>query len=167
MFYGLLFKDHSFTLEYNTLSKAKYYFENRYKENLDFSYKRSFEIWQKRQIGRDYKNAHLNDLFKDKFSPTNHFYYDFINDNNAYFETTIDLYYVQLYLAQLKHILEVLETNNIKYRIKEINGQRFNRMLIITSNKYLNDNVDSYKTLQDEGRQGVRNYSATELASTP
>jgi hypothetical protein len=70
---------------------------------------------------------------------------------------------VQLKLALSKHLLCVLETNNINAKIKQINSNAFNRMLFITSIKYVNDNIDSYQTLRDEHKNAIRNYHAPNL----
>jgi hypothetical protein len=164
MFYGLLCRDHAFSIEYNTLNKAKYYYENRNFQSLDISYKRAFKTWQKRQVNMSFTEGTLKNLFKHKFNSS--YCFDYTDDDITYYTIGIDLYYVQLKLALSKHLLCVLETNNINAKIKQINSNAFNRMLFITSIKYVNDNIDSYQTLRDEHKNAIRNYHAPNLIWT-
>ncbi len=97
------------TLEYNTLKKAKLYYEN-VDLRLNEDHKYAFETWQKRQIAMDL------DFFRDlkirspEFAKVNMFV-----DSVVYDEIIDNLLYTELQLIQAKLVYEGIKAEKFNY----------------------------------------------------
>ena len=99
------------TLEYNTLRKAKLYYENK-GLNLSKDYEVAFDIWQKRQIAMwldTYSKLKLKSLGIDSHIPN---WYD---NSTVYDEVRENLLYVEYSLIKIKAIYDGLSAKNFNY----------------------------------------------------
>lgn len=108
-FYEIQSDLYEFTLEYNTLQKAKAYYENI---NLSRDYEVAFEIWQKRQIAMWLNNYHslkVKSLAFDSYIP------NWYQNSTVYDEVRENLIYVEYSLIKTKAIYDGLIEKKINY----------------------------------------------------
>ena len=101
---------YEYALEYNTLSKAKLYYEKD-GTNLSKDYKDAFEIWQKRQIAyclNLYHNLKIGPLVHDHIA-------NWYQEGVVYDEVRDNLLYAELGLIQSKAIYDGLKARNFNY----------------------------------------------------
>ena len=102
---------YEFTLEYNTLKKAKFFYENK-GINLSKDYEVAFEIWQKRQIAislNTYYNLKMQSLALGSHIPN---WYD---NSTVYDEVRENLIWVEYYLINIKAIYDGISAKKFNY----------------------------------------------------
>ena len=102
---------YEYTLEYNTLKKAKIYYENR-GINLSKDYEDAFEIWQKRQIAISldaYYKLKMGTLGFDAYIP------NWYQSSTVYDEIRDNLLHVELSLIKIKAIYDGLSAKKFNY----------------------------------------------------
>ena len=107
---------YEYTLEYNTLKKAKLYYENK-NLNLSKDYEDAFEIWQKRQIALSlglYYNLKTESLGYDGYID------NWYQSSIVYNEIRDNLLHVELSLIKIKSIYDALNAEKFNYFKLEI-----------------------------------------------
>ena len=102
---------YEYTLEYNTLKKAKIYYENK-GLNLSKDYEDAFEIWQKRQIAMSldtYHNLKMKSFGFDAYMP------NWYESSTVYDEIRDNLLHVELSLIKIKTIYDGLSAKKFNY----------------------------------------------------
>ena len=122
---------YEYTLEYNTLKKAKFYYENK-GLNLSKDYEDAFDTWQKRQIAISldaYSKLKTKSLAFDSDMPN---WYD---NKTVYHEVRENLIWVEYYLINIKAIYDGISAKKFNY-FKLDNSEFDNFELSIAKSHY-------------------------------
>ena len=143
-----------YTLEYNTLQKAKLFYEKD-GAGLTEDYEYAFELWQKRQI-KSCLNTYTSDLKAKKpvFEIT-----DYFINKNVYEEVLRDLLYIELYLIQMTTIYDNIKSE--KFNFFKLKVSDFDEFVLSISKSHVNN--ECYK----EAHELVNNCSHIKTLSKP
>ena len=161
-------------LEYNTLKKAKIFY-NENGMGLSDEFKNAFEIWQKRQLGI-YTCRDLPALYSDILAETsslfsinthavkNHFVLpNYFDPEVVYYEIRENLLYVELDLMQKIKILD--EIKDKKFNYFRLSNEDFDNFIAYHSRIFIDNHRAAYNVLLKNNLDNFDSKSAKALES--
>ena len=115
---------YDYTLQYNTLKKAKFYYENK-DLNLSKDYEIAFETWQKRQIAISIDNYYK---LKMKSLPFDCHMPNWYQNSTVYDEVRENLIWTEYSLIKIKAIYDGLSAKKFNYL--NINNSEFDNFVL-------------------------------------